>query len=74
MKYSIDLEELHQSRVTILIKERFLLKFIFHQNFLFEKMEKISAKQFFSNISKHVGEYLIMPSGVGYLVTSRKFF
>ena len=49
-------------------------KFIFYQNFLYEKREKILTKQFFSNTSKQVGENLIMPNGGGYFVTSRIFF
>ena len=40
----------------------------------FEKCEKISVKQFLSIISKWVGENLIMPSGGGYFVTSRRVF
>ena len=48
--YSIDLEKIYQNRVTILIKELFLPKFIFHRNFLFEKLEKKLTKQFFSTI------------------------
>ena len=67
MKYSIYLEKIYQNRVTISIKQRFLWKFIFHQNFLYEKKEKISTKQFFSNKSEQIGEKLIMPSGGGYL-------
>ena len=37
-------------------------------------MEKILTKPFFFNISKQVGKNLIVPSGRGYLVTSKKFF
>ena len=39
LKYSINFEEISQNRVTILIRERFLEQFIFHQNFSFEKEE-----------------------------------
>ena len=74
MKYLIDLDKIYQYKVTILIKEHFLPKFIFHQNFLFKKGGKILTKQFFSNISVRVGKNLIMSIGSGYLVTSRKFF
>ena len=72
-KYSIDLEQIYQNRVAILIKKVFLPKFIFHQNFLLEKSEKFSTKQFFSTVSKQIGENLIMPSDGGYFVTTRKF-
>ena len=74
LKYSIHLEKIYQNRVTILRKKRFLRKFIFHQNFSLEKREKIGTKQFFSNISMQAGKNLIMSSGTGYLVTSRKNF
>ena len=42
--------------------------------FFLEKWEKISAKQFFSSISKQVGDNLIMLNGGGYLAPARKFF
>ena len=57
--------------MTILITAGFWLKFVFHQNFLFEKSEKILTKQFFPNISVQAGENLIMPSGGGPLLFKR---
>ena len=50
MKYSIYLKKKYQNQVTILINERFLPKFIFHQNLFFEKRGKILTTQFFTNI------------------------
>ena len=64
--------KIYQNRVNISIKERFLSKFIFCQNFLFEKRKEIVTKQSFTYISKQNKENLITPSGVGYLVTSKK--
>ena len=50
LKYFIDLEKMHENRVTALINESFLLKLIFHQNFLFEKKEKMLTKHFCQHI------------------------
>ena len=72
--YGIYSEKMYENRVTISIKKRFLRKFIFHQNFLFEKKEKISMKQFCSNVSEPVWGKLITLSGEEYLVTSGKIF
>ena len=43
--------KIHQNRATTLIKQRFFLKFISNQNFLFEKKRKILINRFFSNIA-----------------------
>ena len=56
LKYSIDIEKKYHNRVTILIKERFLRKFILYQNFLFEEQEKISTKQFFATYLLKLGK------------------
>ena len=37
-------------------------------------MEKNCIETFFSKISKQAGENLIIPSGGGYFITSRKTF
>ena len=64
MKYLIDLEKIHQNRVTISINKRFLPKFIFRRSFMFKEKEKNLRKQFFLRISKQVVENLIMPNGL----------
>ena len=58
LKYSIDSRKIiHQNQVTISIKARFLTKFIFHQNFLFEKKEKILTNQFFPAYLNKLGTF-----------------
>ena len=75
LKYLIHLEKIYKNRVTTYFnKGAFLPKFIFLRNFVFEKRGRILTEQFFFNVSKQVGENLIVPSGWGYHVTSRKFF
>ena len=54
------------------MKKRFVPKFIFHQNFLFEKKEKFQRNNCY-NISKQVEEKLIMSSGGGTLLLQEKF-
>ena len=46
----------------------------FHGHFFHKNGNKFEQKTIFSNISKQVGENLIILSGGGYLVTSRKIF
>ena len=48
LKHLIDLEKIHQNRVSI----RFLPKFIFYQNFLFEKRKKFKQKIFLAYLNK----------------------
>ena len=56
LKCLIDLEKIYRNRVTISIKARFLPKFIFHRNFLFERSGKILTKQFFPTYLYKLGE------------------
>ena len=56
LKYSIGLEKKYQNRAKILIKKRFLQKFIFHRNFLFEKSGKSLLEHFFSTFIYKLGK------------------
>ena len=75
LKYSIDLEKKYRNQVTILIKERILLKFIFHQNFLFKKKgENFNKIIFFSTYLYKLGNISLRQLVEGTLLLQEKIF
>ena len=74
LKYILDFDIFSLNRLNFLVKRAFCRNVYFRGKFFLEKWEKILTKQFFSNISKQVGENLIMPSVEGTFLLQEIFF